>query len=148
MEMSSQPAMLSQKIARIGANVLSDFLNIPVRAQSGPPPTVQHGAEVAISGKWKGSVTVCTCDALGPRIAARMFRKEDDSVTGEDLIDALTKLTNIIAGNIKAILPGPSQLSLPVPLAVLPGEHRNNVDVTLFDDRQGMLRISLQPAEH
>ncbi len=32
MEMSSQPAMLSQKIARIGANVLSDFLKIPVRA--------------------------------------------------------------------------------------------------------------------
>ncbi len=148
MEMSSQPAMLSQKIARIGANVLSDFLKIPVRAQSGPPPMIHNGAEISISGKWKGSVTVSTCETLGQRIAGQMFRKEDDAVTGEDVVDALTELTNIIAGNIKAILPGPSQLSLPVPLAVLPGEHRNNVDVTLFDDRQGMLRISLQPAEH
>ena len=109
---------------------------------------IDHGAEISISGKWKGNVTVSTCGALGQRIAAQMFRKDDDAVTGEDVVDALTELTNIIAGNIKAILPGPSQLSLPVPLAVVPSEHRNNVDVQLFDDRQGMLRISLQPAEH
>lgn len=148
MDMSSQTAMLSQKIARIGANVLSDFLKIPVRAQSGPPPMIHHGAEILISGEWKGNVTVSTCEPLGQRIASQMFRKEGDSVSGEDIVDALTELTNIIAGNIKAVLPGPSQLSLPVPLAVLPGDHHNNVDVQLFDDRQGMLRISLQPAEH
>lgn len=148
MDIPSQPAMLSQKIARIGANVLSDFLRIPVRTQEGPPPVIHHGAEISISGKWEGNVAVSTCEMLGQRIAAQMFRKTDDSVTGADVVDALTELTNIIAGNIKAILPGPSQLSLPVPLAVMPDEHRNNVDVQLFDDRQGMLRISLQSTEH
>ncbi|MCG8391756.1 MAG: chemotaxis protein CheX [Pseudomonadales bacterium] len=147
MDTQSQSALLSQKVARIGTNVLSDFLNIPVRPHSGPPPAIYHGAEIAISGKWQGNVTVSTSENLGQRIASRMFRKESDSVEGVDIVDALTELTNIIAGNIKAILPGPSQLSLPVPLAVLPGEHRTTVDVLIYDDEEGMLRISLQPAE-
>lgn len=148
MDMQSQSPLLSQKVARIGANVLTDFLKIPVRAQTAAPPLVEHGAEIQISGQWKGNVTVSACDRLSHRIACQMFKKTDETLDSADILDAMAEVTNIIAGNIKAILPGPSHLSLPHALDTLPGEHRSAVDVQLFDDQAGMLRICLQAATH
>lgn len=146
--MDTQAAQLSQKIARIGTTVMNEFLKIPVQNEQHPGSALPRGAAITISGGWKGSVTVSSSDDLSRRIAASMFRKDDDSVDIRDINDALTELTNIIAGNIKAILPGPSQLSLPVSLESVPEANQGALLVELKDDKAGHLLICVQPGLH
>jgi chemotaxis protein CheX len=42
-----------------------------------------------------------------------MFDLEPEAVTLDETRDALGELTNMMGGNLKALLPGPSRLSLP-----------------------------------
>lgn len=146
--MDPQAAQLSMKIARIGSTVMNDFLKIPVQNEQAPATTLPRGAAITISGGWKGSITISSSDELSRRIAAAMFRKDDRSVDSRDITDALTELTNIIAGNIKAILPGPSQLSLPVSLETVPEATQGSLQVQLSDGKTGHLLICLQPGLH
>jgi chemotaxis protein CheX len=68
---------------------------------------------VSISGEWTGSVLLtCSQEAAGVA-AARMFMADLDQLSDEEIIDAMGELTNMVGGSIKAILPGPSQLSIP-----------------------------------
>jgi chemotaxis protein CheX len=68
---------------------------------------------VQITGAWQGAVTVDCSGGLARRVAAIMFGQETVLVTSEQISDAIGELTNVIGGNIKSLLPGPSQLSLP-----------------------------------
>lgn len=75
---------------------------------------------VHISGGWAGSVIITCPKAIANRIASQMFELGPDEVE-EDLVhDAVGEVVNMIGGNIKGLVPGPSQLSLP---AVAAGMH-------------------------
>ena len=82
---------------------------------------------VRITGDWEGAVTLNCSTALARQIAAIMFGIPEQATTIEQTQDALGELTNMVGGNIKALLPVPSRLSLPTVaegvdyLALLPG---------------------------
>ena len=65
---------------------------------------------VQITGAWSGAVLV-SCRAEFARLAAKLIFGSNETL--EEERDALGELSNMIAGNIKALLPGPSFLSLP-----------------------------------
>jgi chemotaxis protein CheX len=81
--------------------------------------TLPHGNRefltgfVFIAGAWQGAVVCTSSDALVRHAAAVMFGIPQDTLTIELLHDALGELTNMIGGNVKALLPGPSYLCLP-----------------------------------
>ena len=68
---------------------------------------------VSISGAWAGSVFLqCSLDQA--RTAAEaMFGAEPGDLSDDEVSDALGELINMVGGNIKSLLPAPSQLSLP-----------------------------------
>jgi chemotaxis protein CheX len=68
---------------------------------------------VQLTGAWEGSVLVYTTAELARRAASAMFGTEAEQLAAEDVEDALAELTNMTAGNIKTLLPRPSELSLP-----------------------------------
>jgi chemotaxis protein CheX len=69
---------------------------------------------VEISGGWEGVVTI-DCDAeLAADVAAAMFGLDEGDAAPDEIRDALGELANMAGGNIKSLLPGPSQLGLPV----------------------------------
>lgn len=68
---------------------------------------------IFVTGAWTGSIEVEASRELATDAAARMLGIELDTVSFADVKDALGELTNIIGGNIKSMLPGPSHLSLP-----------------------------------
>jgi chemotaxis protein CheX len=68
---------------------------------------------VQISGEWQGAVLLQTSAAFATQAAARMLSIPTEEVTESDLLDALAELTNMIGGNLKSLVPGPSFLSLP-----------------------------------
>ena len=102
----------------ITRNVWTEFLGIglsPVRSGQALPRSVLTGclASVTIAGAWNGAVSVGCSRPLARRAAASMFALPTGDITPEHMQDALSELANIIGGNVKALLPGPSTLSLP-----------------------------------
>jgi chemotaxis protein CheX len=78
------------------------------------------GASVQLTGAWQGAVVV-GCDLDFGREAARsMFDSDPADVTHDEIADALGEVANMIAGNVKPLLPGAETLSLPT---VVRGTH-------------------------
>jgi chemotaxis protein CheX len=68
---------------------------------------------IQITGAWQGAVTLECSGGLARRLASIMFSADVCDLSPDQISDALGELTNIIGGNIKALLPEPSQLSMP-----------------------------------
>ena len=66
-----------------------------------------------ITGGWEGAVRLDSSLALARIAAARFLGAEPDTVSMDQIRDALGELANMSAGMIKNLLPAPSYLSLP-----------------------------------
>lgn len=68
---------------------------------------------VQITGDWAGAVTVQCSDRLARRATALMFAMEEDETSEEEVTDTIGELANMTGGNVKSLLAGSCQLSLP-----------------------------------
>ena len=68
---------------------------------------------VQITGTFEGTVMVCCTHRLAAEMAAIMFDIGEDELTDQEIEDATGEIGNMVAGNIKLLLPGPSDISLP-----------------------------------
>lgn len=72
-------------------------------------------AAITVSGGWQALVLMQFSDEAAAQVAQRMLGMGVDEVPVlEDLTDSLGELVNVIGGNVKSLMPGPSQLSLPL----------------------------------
>lgn len=72
-------------------------------------------AAITVSGGWQALVLMQFSDVAASEVALRMLGMgADETPTQEDLTDSLGELVNVIGGNVKSLMPGPSQLSLPL----------------------------------
>jgi chemotaxis protein CheX len=84
---------------------------------------------VHISGDWAGSVVVECPAAFARLVAASMFGSGPDEVAEDEVVDVVGELANMAGGNVKALLEGDAQLSLPTVVrgsdfrVVVPGTH-------------------------
>ena len=98
----------------------------------GELPADPMSSWVDVVGPWTGSVVLST----GAQTAAELTRSllggyAPERLDHEDVADAFGEIANVVGGNVKAALPGPSALSLPEvgnPPAV-----RNPADVVRID---------------
>ena len=67
---------------------------------------------LSIDGAWNGAVMLRCAMPLATTLTEAMFQGPEDP-TFADISDAVGELTNMIAGNVKALLPSPCNLSLP-----------------------------------
>jgi chemotaxis protein CheX len=102
---------------------------------------------VEIVGPWTGTV-VLTCGRSTAEELSRSLLKEHAPpvLDSEDIEDALGELANVVGGNVKAVLPGPSVLGLPeVGSAPAAGRPADTLRVDLLWRGQA-LTISVQGA--
>lgn len=108
----------SEEVACVTQDVWRAFVGLEV-GQLTPHPSdraadeTMERATVDISGAWDGSVSVACTGALAQVAAAQLFQVEADGVEHAMVEATLTELANQIGGNLKALLPAPSTLSLP-----------------------------------
>lgn len=69
---------------------------------------------VQITGAWRGMVTLSCPGELARKAAQIMFHLEPGEVSAEEVQDAIGELANMIGGNLKALMPPPCELSLPI----------------------------------
>jgi len=78
-----------------------------------PPLPGSLSARIDYRGSFAGSLSATVGEQLARRLTSIMMRKAPASCTQDDLYDALGEVVNIAAGNLKGLLPGDCQLSLP-----------------------------------
>jgi len=68
---------------------------------------------VSISGAWSGHLLLGFEVSAANEVARAMFGLGSQEASQDEMTDAVGELANIIAGNVKSMLPEPSTLSLP-----------------------------------
>jgi chemotaxis protein CheX len=110
----------AQDLREVTEEVWESFINpdgdpAAGRLRAVPAPVRPSGvwATVSVAGAWHGAIVVSCSPAAASRLASVLLDLPEPRVTDVDVEDALGELANIIGGNIKGLLPGPSRLSLP-----------------------------------
>jgi chemotaxis protein CheX len=90
-------------------------------------------AAVSVTGAWRGHVVIECSTAASRLAAAALLGVPASEVTDADVADALGELANIIGGNVKALLPEPSALSLPYVVSATGARWPSVVEVCRLD---------------
>lgn len=118
---------IRQITAMVWASMLERELQPGTFTDGQISPKLMLMGSVHLRGDWEGAVSLNCSATLARQLAAIMFDIPEHSTTPEQTQDVLGELANIVGGNIKGLLPLPSQLSLPAVtegvdyLALLPG---------------------------
>lgn len=105
-----EPALIFDFAQTVWSTVLgADLTDTATGMAPGKESTLT--GRVRISGAWEGTVAIECSPKFAAWAAARMFDATQTST--EEVHDALGELTNMVGGNLKALLPGPSRLSVP-----------------------------------
>jgi chemotaxis protein CheX len=71
-------------------------------------------AWVEVVGPWTGAVVLTCGRSTAEQLSRELLKEHAPSVLDdEDIEDGLGELANVVGGNVKAVLPGPSVLGLP-----------------------------------
>ncbi|MDN4173568.1 chemotaxis protein CheX [Nocardioides sp. SOB77] len=84
---------------------------------AGPPAddAVLWSATVTVTGEWRGMVSVDLAEAAVLGVTRGMLGfGDDEEPDAASCTDAVGELVNVVGGNVKSLMPGPSTLSLPV----------------------------------
>lgn len=104
-----------QDIVEIAQSIWETLFSAPLTSVPAgvalPDADVMTGC-IHIDGAWNGAVMLQLPQALAEQLSAELFQQEGPT-TSEELDDTVGELTNMLAGNIKALLPEPSRISLP-----------------------------------
>ena len=109
---TAAPSVSVDDVVAVTQEVWSTLLGLDLAPHSDlpVPPSLITGC-VQITGSWEGAVLLSVSDTFGRLATEAMFGTDD--VSADDVIDAVGELTNMVGGNIKSLLPAPSQLSVP-----------------------------------
>jgi chemotaxis protein CheX len=105
-------ADLSTVITQVWTAYLSADGDCPVAAPD-EAAAVPVTASVAISGGWTGHLVIGYSVEAATAVATAMLDRPSGRVTGDEIADAIGELANVVAGNIKAMLPSPTVHGLP-----------------------------------
>lgn len=107
------------EIAQIVKTIWNSILRLEITLDGSDGVQQRLSAErtltacVHLTGDFEGATLVFCTARLAGRLAAVMFETPEESLSVEDVQDALGELTNMIAGNVKPLFQGSSRLSLP-----------------------------------
>ena len=90
-------------------------------------------AAVGVHGGWTGSITVELSAAVAESLTRLMLAMADEPLADADIADAVGELVNMIGGNVKSLMSGPSALTLPVVAAGRAAHATDLVEVARFD---------------
>lgn len=82
-------------------------------------------ASISIQGAWNGMISLRVSAEHAKNIASFIFEKEQQALEQDEIVDAIAEMVNIVGGNIKAILPTPSTLGLPVVKEIASADEQN-----------------------
>ena len=99
-----------------------------------PDPAGTWSGVVTVTGEWHGLVTIEMGDTVARRLTAQMLAlPADEPPVDADIADAVGEVVNMVGGNVKSLMPGPSSLSLPTVAAGRAAFSSDVVEVVRLD---------------
>lgn len=108
--------MLDNELVAVFSAIAETLFETELCVSSSPLDTLSPGALTAridYRGGFLGSLATTIDEPLARRLTSMMMKMSPDRCTQLDLYDALGEVVNIAAGNLKGLLPGDCQVSLP-----------------------------------
>jgi chemotaxis protein CheX len=107
-------------------------------------------AAVSVHGGWTGTVTVELSASVAQSLTRLMLAMGDEPLEDTDVADAVGELVNMVGGNIKSLMPGPSALTLPVVAAGRAAHSTDLSEVARFDALWSgePVRVSVHAPQH
>jgi chemotaxis protein CheX len=126
--------LLSRELTPRTIQVWSSMLGLALEGSDEPVPIGSTGHRrwsgcIALSGEWRGAVTVSCIEPLARVVTGAMFGIEPAEATEAEIQDAIGELANIIGGQTKQVLGDRCMLGLPVVIegdnfqSTVPGSH-------------------------
>ncbi len=103
-------------IYQLASTIWETTIALPIEPDRGESEAQSARSTVAciqITGAWSGAVMLACPEPVARHAAAVMFSASPVQVTAADMQDAVAELTNMLAGNIKGLLPQGCFMSLP-----------------------------------
>jgi chemotaxis protein CheX len=115
MNTTSADQTLGPVIEQIVENVFQTMMDLEVHPSDAPwPPRGDViTSSISLGGSWKGVVLLECAVPEALLFASRMIDVDPPSDVNDDVRDALGELANMVGGNLKSVLPGGVELSLP-----------------------------------
>ncbi len=116
MEQTFQLETFQEDVSRIAADVFRTMLSLeiwPDTAAADLHHTEVVTAAVYFAGEWKGAVLIECTTSQAFDFTARLFSSAPPETMDDDVRDALGELANMVAGNLKSVLPGGVGISMP-----------------------------------
>jgi chemotaxis protein CheX len=137
--MTLAPAMTD--VQAIVEQVWTSFLGeaeplLPRPAAPGEPfpADAAWSAAVSVAGGWDATVTVELSAPVALSLTGTMLGlDESEEPADADVADAVGELVNMVGGNVKSLMPGPSVLSLPAVAAGRAAHPSGATEVARFD---------------
>ena len=108
--------MLDDELVAVFSAIAETLFNAELWVSSEQHGALARGALTAridYRGGFRGSLSATVEEPLARRLTSMMMKISPGSCTQADLYDALGEIVNIAAGNLKGLLPGDCQVSLP-----------------------------------
>lgn len=107
--------MYRDELIQIAQTVGESMLELELIPMPGEQPNTAEAlaARVEISGAWNGCVVATCGEPLARKLAGILLQSEPNRIGSQHVRDALAEIANMLGGSIKALLAGPSVLSLP-----------------------------------
>jgi len=114
--MDTLEGQLAADLASIVSDVWEAFMLGEVEVRPAPvgAPGPLTCASVCLSGAWEGVVMVESGPEAADLLSATLLGLEPGQALEADIADTLGEIANVVGGNLKSALPGPTLLSLPV----------------------------------
>lgn len=110
---------LSQALTPRSQEVWNSMLGLDLQVSDMALPAPSAGAQrwsgcIALSGDWRGAVTVSCLEPMAKLAAGSMFGMEPADATAAEIQDAIGEIANMVGGQTKMVLGGNCSLGLPV----------------------------------
>lgn len=102
-------SLLQDAVGDVLTGLLGDALDDHAAATV---PT--YVASVTLDGEFDGLLAVRCTEVTARRLAAVMFAQAPEELDAADVADAMGEVANQVGGVVKTLVPGPTQLGLPV----------------------------------
>lgn len=106
-------SFMDDDIREIAVSIWETLFTHPLTAAAQTEPMSAPAVTgcVHIEGEWNGAVMLQCDSVLAATLAGELFQSSTPS--SDEVRDTVGELTNMLAGNIKALLTEPSRISLP-----------------------------------
>lgn len=129
-------------VTAVTEQVWLQFLGIDI-APAAADVAAECATSIAIEGAWNGAIIVACSHTLAKKAAAAMFCCPVSEIDDASWRDTLNEVANIMGGNLKGLLPGPSKLGLPE--AFDTWQPDSDANTVIYNSTYGPLYVTVFP---